>query len=116
MIKHYLPHLIFFAVFFTAAIPVLYYLRRKHPDPRFRPSFGEMSLLTVIALFICGCMAMALGSLFKPENDGSAFKMKPFDGPGPVGEGSEQGGGSDGRRSQDKGSKGESPRRTNDRK
>lgn len=82
MIKHYLPHLTFFLVFFAAAVPILYYLWRKNPNPRFRPSFGEMSVMTLIAFFICGGMAAGLGSLFKPENDGSSLKKKPDAGAG----------------------------------
>lgn len=115
MIKYYLPHLTFFAVFFAAAVPVLYYLRRKNPDPRFRPSLGEMALLTVIAVFLCGSMALALGSLFKPENDGSALKMKPFEGSGRPAAESEADSGRGRRQSPDKGSKGEGPRHLNDR-
>jgi len=77
MLKNYLPHLTFFTVFFVAAIPVLYYIQRKNPHPRFRPGFGEMSLITLLAVFICGGMAFGLGSLFKPENDGSSLNRKP---------------------------------------
>lgn len=77
MLKQYLPHLTFFLVFFTAAVPILYYIQRKNPNPRFRPGFGEMSVITLIAAFICGGMAFGLGSLFRPENDGSSLKKKP---------------------------------------
>ncbi len=77
MLRHYLPHLTFFTVFFLAAVPVLYYIQRKNPNPRFRPHFGEMSLFTLIAACICGAMAIGLGSLFKPENDGRAMTKKP---------------------------------------
>ena len=52
MFKYYLPHLTFFIAFFAAAVPILYYIQRKNPNPRFRPGFGEMSLITLIALFI----------------------------------------------------------------
>jgi hypothetical protein len=82
MLKHYLPHLIFFGVFFAAAVPVLYYIRRKNPNPRFRPGFGEMSVMTLIAAFICGGMAFGLGSLFRSENDGASLKKKPDAGAG----------------------------------
>jgi hypothetical protein len=103
MIKDYLPHLTFFAVFFTAAVPVLYYLSRKNPDPRFRPSFGEMSLLTLLAVFICGGMALGIGSLFKPENDGSSLKKKSSEGPGRAAAGPEENSGR--RSSQDRGNR-----------
>jgi hypothetical protein len=82
MFKYYLPHLTFFIAFFAAAVPILYYIQRKNPNPRFRPGFGEMSLISLIALFICGGMAIGLGSLFKPENDGSSMKKKPNEGAG----------------------------------
>lgn len=82
MFKYYLPYITFFVIFFAAALPILYYIQRKHPDPRFRPNFGEMSLITIIAIFICGGMAVGLGGLFKPENDGSALKGKPTEGAG----------------------------------
>ena len=77
MLKYYLPHLTFFIVFLVAAVPVLYYIQRKNPHPRFRPHIGEMSLITLFAVFICGGMAFGLGSLFKPENDGKGMSKKP---------------------------------------
>ena len=116
MLKHYLPHITFFVAFFGAAIPVLYYIRRKNPDPRFRPNLGEMSLITLIAVCICGGMAFGLGSLFKPENDGTSLSKKPDAGAG-WSAGSGEGGGSEsgGRRPQkDRNSDsddGEAPRR-----
>ncbi len=82
MFRYYLPHLTFFTAFFLAAVPVLYFIQRKNPNPRFRPGFGEMSLITLIAVFICGGMAFGLGSLFKPENDGKAMSKKPDSGAG----------------------------------
>lgn len=110
MLKHYLPHLTFFAAFFCAAVPILYYIQRKNPNPRFRPGFGEMSLITLIALFICGGMAFGLGSLFKPENDGSFMKKKPNEGAGwSAGDSSS---GAERKKPRDKESKdGEEPRR-----
>lgn len=77
MIKFYIPHLIFFGVFFVAAVPMLYFYQRKNPNPRCRPTFGEMTMVTVFALALCGGMGMGLGSLFKPENDGSSLKKAP---------------------------------------
>ncbi len=116
MLTDYLAHIIFFAVFFAAAIPVLYYIQRRNPHPHFRPGFGEMALLTLFAVAICGAMAIGLGTLFKPENDGKSLSRKPsVDIPGAVG-GSSTGPGS-GKRSgdRDKGRDGdEAPRRLND--
>lgn len=77
MLKQYLPHLTFFTIFFVSALPVLFYIQRKNPNPRFRPGFGEMSLVTLLAISLCGAMALGLGSLFKPENDGKAMSKKP---------------------------------------
>lgn len=82
MLKYYLPQIIFFAVFAAAAIPIIYYIWKKNPDPRFRPHAGEMSLIIIFAAFICGGMALGLGSLFKPENDGSSLNKKPTEGAG----------------------------------
>jgi negative regulator of sigma E activity len=77
MLEAYRSHLIFFGVFFGAAIPVLYYIYRKNPHPRFRPTFGEMSVMTLIAACVSGAMAIGLGQLFQPENDGSSLAQKP---------------------------------------
>lgn len=114
MLKFYLPHLTFFIAFFLAAVPVLYYIQRKNPNPRFRPNFGEMSLITLLAVFICGGMAFGLGSLFKPENDGKSLTKKPSVDLPSSGGGQETGGGGKSR-DKDKGSKSdgdEPPRRT----
>lgn len=75
--KFYYPHITFFIVFMVAAVPVLYYYQRKNPHPRFRPGFGEMTMVTVMAVMLCGGMAFGLGSLFRPENDGTALKKAP---------------------------------------
>ena len=118
MLKHYLPQIIFFAVFAAAALPIIYYIWRKNPDPRFRPSAGEMSLIIVFATFICGGMAIGLGSLFKPENDGTSMKKKPTEGAGwSSGDFSSDPGGSKKKsKSKNEDSDGESPRRSlNDR-
>lgn len=120
MLKYYLPQIIFFAVFAAAAIPIIYYIWKKNPDPRFRPHAGEMSLIIVFAAFICGGMAFGLGSLFKPENDGTGMKKKPNEGAGwSAGDyGAEDSGGSKKKsKSKEGDSDGEAPRRSlNDRK
>lgn len=115
MLKHYLPHLIFFSAFFAAAVPVLYYIQRKNPYPRFRPNFGEMSLMTLIAAFICGGMAFGLGSLMKPENDGRGSSNHPgFDGAAAAGGNAAPGGGGSGKSKQKdrKSNRDDAPRRT----
>lgn len=75
-------HYIFFGVFMAAALPVLYYYRRRNPDPRFRPGFGEMAMVTLFAVFVCGALAFGLGSVFQEENDGQAALKKPNGGAG----------------------------------
>lgn len=80
--KHYLPHVIFFAIFFVASVPVLYYYYRRNPNPRFRPTFGEMTLLTVISLCLCGGLGFGFGTLFNPANDGSSLKKAANEGAG----------------------------------
>lgn len=75
--KFYYPHITFFIVFMVAAVPVLYYYQRKNPHPRFRPGFGEMTMVTVMAAMLCGGLAFGLGSVFRPENDGTALKKAP---------------------------------------
>lgn len=116
MLKHYLPHLTFFIVFFAAAVPMLYYIQRKNPNPRFRPNMGEMSLMTLIAVFICGGMAFGLGSLFKPENDGRRKSQKPgFEGPAASG-GPAAGSSGNSKKKERKSDRNDAPRRTlNDR-
>ena len=112
MVKFYLPHLTFFVVFFVAAIPVLYYIQRKNPYPRFRPGFGEMSLITLIAIFVCGALAFGLGSLFKPENDGSSLNKKPdFEAPSAGGSSPEGGRSKRPDRDRDSGDGDDAPRR-----
>lgn len=115
MLADYFAHIVFFIAFFTAAIPVLFYIQRRNPHPHFRPGFGEMALLTLFAVAICGGMAIGLGTLFKPENDGRSLSRKPdIDIPGAAGDSSRSKSGkeSGGR---DKGRGGdEAPRRLND--
>lgn len=75
--NYYYPHITFFIVFMVAAVPVLYYYQRKNPHPRFRPGFGEMTMVTVMAAMLCGGLSFGLGSLFRPENDGTSLKKAP---------------------------------------
>lgn len=75
--KFYYPHITFFVVFLVAMIPVLYYYQRKNPNPRCRPNFGEMTMVAIVMMVIGGAMSFGIGSLFKPENDGSGLSRKP---------------------------------------
>lgn len=81
-LKHYYPHITFFIVFMVAAVPMLYYYQRKNPHPRFRPGFGEMSMVSIFAVIICAGMSAGLGTLFRPENDGSMMNKKMDQGAG----------------------------------
>ena len=83
MLKYYLPHLVFFAVFLAALIPVLYYYRKRNPNPRFRPGAGEITLICVFALVVGGGACYFLGNVFRSERDFTKdFDAKPNEGAG----------------------------------
>ena len=63
------PQCIFFLVFMAACVPVLYYYQRRNPNPRFRPTFGEMSMVTLFAMCLCGGLSFGLGSVFNEHQD-----------------------------------------------
>lgn len=65
--KYYLPHLVFFGVFIFALVPVLYYYHRRNPNPRFRPGVGEMTMISVVALFVGGAACFFLGNVFRGD-------------------------------------------------
>lgn len=62
-----LPHIIFFGGYVLVLIPMLYYYRRRNPNPRFRPSMGEMTMITVIAVMIGATASWFLGNVFRGE-------------------------------------------------
>lgn len=66
-IKYFLPHIIFFSVFIVVLIPTLYYYRRRNPNHHFRPSLGEMTMITVFALMLGGTACWFLGNLFRGD-------------------------------------------------
>ena len=70
-LKSYYPHLIFFGVFILALAPVLYYYQRRNPNPRFRPGVGEMTLISVAALFLGGMACFFLGNVFRGDQKSS---------------------------------------------
>lgn len=70
---------IFFAVFLAASVPLLYYYRRKNPNPRFRPSNGEMTLVSVLAVGFSFVLAFALSSAFDSEHQLRNMQGKPQD-------------------------------------
>ena len=57
----------FFGVFLAALVPVLYYYQRKNPSPRFRPGFGEMTMITVVTVFVGGIACFLLGNFFRGD-------------------------------------------------
>jgi len=75
--KLYTSQAIFFLVFAAAAVPILVYYRRKNPNPRFRPSAGEMSLVSLLAMGVCGVFAVGLGSLFNKDQDLRKLEQPP---------------------------------------
>lgn len=81
--KYYTPHIILFCVFLAALIPVLYYYRRRNPNPRFRPNTGEMMLVSVFALAIGGPACYFLGNVFRKDGiDMKKLTEKPDEGAG----------------------------------
>jgi hypothetical protein len=76
LLKYYMPHIIFFSAWLAVGVSWLYFHYRKNPHPRFRPSMGEMSMLTLMMLLVGGGISFALGGLFRTEKD----LMKGIDG------------------------------------
>ncbi|MBP7948833.1 MAG: hypothetical protein KA004_04195 [Verrucomicrobiales bacterium] len=74
---NYTPQIIFFLVFMAAAVPILIYYRRRNPNPRFRPSLGEMTMVSLFAVVICGVMGVGLGTIFNKEQDLRRLGDKP---------------------------------------
>jgi hypothetical protein len=81
-VKYYLPHIILFCVFLAALLPVMYYYRRRHPHPRFRPGAGELTLLFVFAIAIGAPACYFLGNVFRGGVDTKKFTEKPDEGAG----------------------------------
>jgi hypothetical protein len=61
--------IIFFVLSLVAAAPVLYYYYRRHPNPRFRPRIGEMALVSLITIFVCGGASYFVGGLLQNPED-----------------------------------------------
>lgn len=61
--------LTFFVISLFVIVPFLYYYRNKNPHPRFRPKFGEMVMVTLIALGLAGGGSMFLASLMGIDPD-----------------------------------------------
>lgn len=71
------PQTVFFAIFMAACIPVLYYYQRKNPNPRFRPSLGEMTMVSLFAIAGCAVISFGLGTLFDEDQDFKKLTQKP---------------------------------------
>ncbi len=71
------PQCVFFLVFMAACVPVLYYYRRRNPNPRFRPTAGEMTLMTLFCAFLSGGLAVGLGGVFNEHQDFRKLAEKP---------------------------------------
>lgn len=70
------PQSIFFLVFIIACLPVLFYYRRRNPNPRFRPTMGEMAMVSLFAAAFSAGMAMVIGGMFNEHVDLSKMKEK----------------------------------------
>ncbi len=66
----------FFIVSICAVVPVLYYYQRKNPDPRFRPRFGEMMLMSILAFGFCTGGAIFMGSIMGVNWDPEKMKQQ----------------------------------------
>jgi hypothetical protein len=82
VVKYYLPHIIFFSVFCVAIAPVIYYYQRRNPNPRCRPSLGEMTMVTIMALVVGGGASFLLGNVFRGDQNLRQFLAKPDEGAG----------------------------------
>jgi hypothetical protein len=79
-VKSYLPHIILLGVFLAALFPVMYYYSRRHPNPRFRPGAGELTLLFVLAMAVGLPGIYFVGNLFRKDVNTKQFTGKPDEG------------------------------------
>jgi hypothetical protein len=61
--------IIFFVLSLLAAAPVLFYYYRRSPNPRFRPRLGEMALVSLFAVFLCGGFSYFVGGFMQDPDD-----------------------------------------------
>jgi hypothetical protein len=81
-ISYFLPHLVLLGAYIAALVPVLYYYRRRNPNPRFRPTLGEMTMITVIALMVGGTACWFLGNIFRGDQNLNKYLESPNEGAG----------------------------------
>ena len=71
--------LIFFILALICAVPVLYWYYRRHPNPRFRPRFGEMVMVGIFTVMLSFGGSMLIGGLMEDpdqlKSDGGMSTM-----------------------------------------
>ena len=67
--------LTFFVISLFVIVPFLYYYRNRNPNPRFRPRFGEMVLVAILAIGVAGGTSLGIAMLMgiDPERLSSEF-------------------------------------------
>lgn len=66
--------LAFFLVSVCVVIPFLWYYRNRNPNPRFRPRFGEMVLVAILAFGSMGGASMMMANLIGLDLDLNKLK------------------------------------------
>jgi amino acid transporter len=66
-VQFYLPHLILFGVCLTVLTVFLYWYRRRNPNPRFRPSAGEIAVIAIIGILAGAFASYGLGNIFRGD-------------------------------------------------
>jgi hypothetical protein len=66
-------HIIFLSIAVCAAVPIIIYYYRRQPNPRFRPTMGEMTLVSLVIGMVFGGGAWGLASLMENPED---FKLE----------------------------------------
>lgn len=74
----YRPQCVFFLVFMAACVPVLFYYRRRNPNPRFRPSNGEMAMVSLFAAALSAGLGFGIGGMFNERQDFKKLAEKPI--------------------------------------
>ena len=75
-----------FAVIFTVcllvSLAIIAFIAKRNRDPRFRPRFGELVLMFIVSLVVCGGVSYLLSSLFEGADGMSKMGDAPrFDRP-----------------------------------
>lgn len=67
--RFFLPHIVLFSVYLVVLTVVLYYYRRRNPDPRFRPRAGEVAVIAIAGVLLGGLACYGLGNVFRGDVD-----------------------------------------------